>query len=150
MVGSGKELVASEAVDAEAKCENVSSATTSSRGVSDLSDVVPSEIDILLSSLKAVKGLVSDSCLDIGAEGRIESPVFWKSDFSIFVGDSGSVGGGLFEEDITFSTAENLSGSGVLLLEDSSLSLVTSTMTGPCALSSDIGGIAPAFSSTGD
>ena len=74
-MGSGKELVASEAVDAEAKCENVSSATTSSRGVSELSDVVPSEMDILLSSLKAVKGLVS-SGLVIGAEDKTESPVF--------------------------------------------------------------------------
>lgn len=69
MVGSGRELVAREAVDAEAKCENVSSATTSSRGVPDLSDVVPSEMDILLSSLKEVKRLVS-SCLVSGAEDK--------------------------------------------------------------------------------
>lgn len=74
MVGSGKELVAREAVDAEAKCENVSSATTSSGGVPDLSDVVPSEMDILLSSLKAVKGLVSNSCLVVGADDKTEWP----------------------------------------------------------------------------
>lgn len=53
--------MASEVVEAEAMCENVSSATASSTGLPDLSDVVPSEIDILLSSLKPVKGFVDET-----------------------------------------------------------------------------------------
>jgi len=61
VVCSGKEQVANEAVDAEAKWENVSSATASSMGVVMWSDVVPSDIDILLSSFKGM--LVSNSCL---------------------------------------------------------------------------------------
>ena len=64
-MGSGKEQVAKEAVDAEARWEKVSSATASSIGVPDLSDVVPSDIDILLSSLKVM--LVSISCLTVAA-----------------------------------------------------------------------------------
>ena len=55
VVGSGNELVATEAVETEATpsiCEYVSSTTPSSTGVADLSETVPSEMDIFVSSLR--------------------------------------------------------------------------------------------------
>lgn len=129
VVGSRRELTVAREVDTDATWEK-SSATTSSTGLADLSDVVPSDIDILLSSFRA------DTLSPL-------SPV---------VGDSGPEVGKPHPGDADLSTGDliTFSSTGLPCLEESSLSLVTSTMTGPSVFVSVSGSRVPAFSSSGD